>query len=827
MKILQLFLLAAIVAMTALTDAVLGVLCLVIVLPLALLLGGALMLLDLMSRALAPFARPSPTPEDGEACFASSVSVVIPSWNGVEQLRQLMPSLVIALDQQGGDHEIIVVDNGSDDESIDFLRSNFRSVRIVALNENRFFGGGITAGISEASKDILVVLNNDMVVEPDFLAPLLAGFDRPDVFAVTSQIHFQDSGRRREETGKTRAAMLQGRLELEHLIPNDTDERLGFTPAFWAGGGSSAYDRRKLVELGGFDPIYDPFYYEDTDLSYRAWKRGWVTRFAAKSQVHHEHRASVSRFRPDWVASIVQRNHYLFIWCNITKAGWTASHFFWLAFHMAERARRGPGPYRQALRTEVAALWGAVRRLPEVVLRRRDSHWRSTLSDSEVFSLANSTHRTAASRWTATAEQQDRPLRILVLSTRLPRLGTDGSWILFNRLEELARRHEISLFSFLDHEDEAIQAEPLRKFCKTVTTHVRTRIKRPGNAHHLTPYRLARDYSAGHLRHAVRCVLESEDFDIVQVEYSEMAHLVQNQLDDLATVYTVHEPLGTCQQRLYDQTRGLKKLLRGFEWAQNLDHELRVVQEFDHVVTLSSSDEDDLHDYLPDLNITTIPSAVDDHLIKEPSIEANKPHILFVGYFRHPPNVDAATWLANSIFPIVRRKIPEAKLFIVGMDPSPEVQALDSLPGVEVTGYVEDLNPYVAEASVIAIPIRLGAGLRGKVLEAWAAAKAVVITSRGAEGFAVEHGTNALIADAAGDFAAGLIACMEDSGLRERLGKAGQEVVINNHTVAAAAARYEDVYAEVLNGRWRRSSRVLSREPWSVVKEGHPHERRG
>lgn len=819
--------LALLVAATALVDALLGLISLLIVLPLAVALGGTFMLLDASARLVGPLIRRSPPPAAGDACFASTASIVIPSWNGAEQLEQLMPSLAAALDRHGGDHEIIVVDNGSDDESVEYLRSNFPSVRIVGLAENRFFGGGITAGIGEATRDVLVVLNNDMVVDPDFLAPLLAGFDRPDVFAVTSQIHFKDPDKRREETGKTRGSFRRGRLDLRHLVPNEADSRLRHTPAFWAGGGSSAYDRRKLLELGGFDPLYDPFYFEDTDLSYRAWKRGWVIRFAPESVVFHEHRATVNRFSPDWVASVVQRNHYLFVWCNITEARATASHFLWLAFHIAERTRKAAGPYRRALRTELLALLGALRRLPEALGRRRESHWRSSLSDREVFALANSTQRAAAARWSSAAEQPGRPLRLLVLSTRLPRLGTDGSWILFNRLRALAQNHEVTLFSFLDNEDEAAQAEPLREFCARVITHVRGRTHRPGNAHHLTPYRLASDYSARHLRDAVRLVLESEDFDVVQVEYSEMAHLVQGQLDDLASVYTVHEPLSTCQHRLFEQARGFKKLLRGFEWAQNLEHELRVVRAFSRVVTLSSADEQSLRGYLPDLEVTTIPSGVDDHLVVAEPNRNTKPHVLFVGYFRHPPNVDAAIWLARSIFPIVKRKVPDAELRIVGMDPSSEVRELATLPGVEVTGYVEDLAPYVAEAAAIAIPIRLGAGLRGKLLEAWAAAKAVVVTSRGAEGFAVQHTENALVADETGDFAAGLIACLEDPALRERLGMAGRAVVAEHHTVAAAASRYEDVYSEILEGRWQRPSTTVTSLRLSLVQEDPPHAQPG
>src|ERR1017187_895630 len=131
-----------------------------------------------------------------------AASLVIPNWNGKDLLERFLPSWLAAIENHPGS-EIIVVDNGSTDGSANWLHENYPEVRVLPLTENLGFGGGSNAGFRAAKNDIVVLLNSDMRVEPDFLAPLLAGFTDDQVFAVSCQIFLGDSTRRREETGLT------------------------------------------------------------------------------------------------------------------------------------------------------------------------------------------------------------------------------------------------------------------------------------------------------------------------------------------------------------------------------------------------------------------------------------------------------------------------------------------------------------------------------------------------------------------------------------------------------------------------------------------------
>src|SRR5712692_4792008 len=149
----------------------------------------------------------------------AAASVVIPNWNGRDLLENYLPSVVAALAGHP-DNEIIVVDNGSSDGSADFVRRNFPRVKLLALERNLGFGGGSNAGVRAANNDIVVLLNSDMRVAPDFLAPLLSGFTDERAFAVSCQILFTDPTKRREETGLTQGWWEEGGLRVGHRVDN-------------------------------------------------------------------------------------------------------------------------------------------------------------------------------------------------------------------------------------------------------------------------------------------------------------------------------------------------------------------------------------------------------------------------------------------------------------------------------------------------------------------------------------------------------------------------------------------------------------------------------
>ncbi len=260
-----------------------------------------------------------------QACRRNAASVVIPNWNGRDLLEKYLPSVTAAV-AGNPDNEIIVVDNGSADGSAAFVRQAFPEVKVLALERNLGFGGGSNAGFRAAKNDIVVLLNSDMRVAPDFLAPLIEGFADERVFAVSCQIFLSDPAKVREETGLTQGWWQDGGLKVRHRIdPAIT----GLFPCFYGGGGSCAFDRRKFLELGGFDELLAPFYLEDTDLGFMAWKRGWKVLYQPRSVVYHEHRGTIGkRFSDAQIQAVLKKNNLLFCWKNIHEWRRLAAHFF-------------------------------------------------------------------------------------------------------------------------------------------------------------------------------------------------------------------------------------------------------------------------------------------------------------------------------------------------------------------------------------------------------------------------------------------------------------------------------------------------------------------
>jgi GT2 family glycosyltransferase len=347
---------------------------------LALVFTALLLLIDLLCM---PFVRLLRRRPDDEAPRSRNASIVVLNWNGRHFLEALLPSLRVAVERCPGDHEVIVVDNGSEDGSADWLVQQHPWARLVRLPENRFFIRGNAAGAAAATRDVLVFLNNDMRVEPDFLVELLRPFGQHDaagdLFAVSARIEMQGE---RTETGFTRCFVKYGELRLVQPPGEPGDP----APVLWAGGGSSAFDRSKHDEIGGFEALYEPCYVEDVSMSWQAWRRGWRCVYAHGSVVHHAHRGTTSRvFGRERLEQLDWRNRELFFVRSITDPLLVATHALFLPWNTIKRARLLGLPVAHG----VLALLAAAPRLPAAVWRRECSRVHYRLSDRAVLRLVN------------------------------------------------------------------------------------------------------------------------------------------------------------------------------------------------------------------------------------------------------------------------------------------------------------------------------------------------------------------------------------------------------------------------------------------------------
>ena len=168
--------------------------------------------------------------------------------------------------------------------------------------------------------------------------------------------------------------------------------------------------------------------------------------------------------------------------------------------------------------------------------------------------------------------------------------------------------------------------------------------------------------------------------------------------------------------------------------------------------------------------------------------------LVFTGKMDFRPNIDAMTWFSAEILPRVRAEIPLAHLVIVGQKPAPRIRALQQQPGIEVTGWVADTRPYIADAAVYVVPLRMGSGTRLKVLEAMAMGKAIVSTTRGVEGIALTPERDAILADTPAEFARAVITLLRDPERRRALGCAARTLAEEKYDRRKIVPRFEQVF---------------------------------
>jgi GT2 family glycosyltransferase len=267
--------------------------------------------------------------------------------------------------------QIVVADDMSTDGSVEYLRKNFPAVVVVERAKREGFAANVNAGVAKATGDIVILLNTDVEPEKGFLKPLLAHFKDEKVFAVGC---LEKSP---EEGGFVLRGRGIGRWQKGFYIHarGEVDKKT----TTWVSGGSGAFRRSMWNKLKGMDTLYNPFYWEDIDLSYRARKAGWETVFEPGSVVYHYHEeGKIKReFTPSEVKRIVYRNQFIFIWKNATELGLLLLHGLWTPVRLAQAILRGDWLMIQGY------FW-ALTRLPAIFIKRQTQHALYRRKDSQL-----------------------------------------------------------------------------------------------------------------------------------------------------------------------------------------------------------------------------------------------------------------------------------------------------------------------------------------------------------------------------------------------------------------------------------------------------------
>lgn len=270
----------------------------------------------------------------------SGISIVIPNHNGRELLRANLPA-VLDCSTETEEIEYIVVDDASADDSPSMLAKHFPCVRVIALNANVGFGAAANLGVESARGEFVVLLNSDMQPQPNYLAALLEHLQQPDSFAAMAQ-QIVPEETRTIFRGGTIGAFKRGFYRHEYVVRAAPDPGKRAQPAFYAPGGGAAFVRRKMLELRGFDALFAPFYWEDVDLSVRAWRRGWRIHYEPGSRIIHPWSKTIyNKYSNSYIRTVSARNACLMVWKNALDPAMWREHWLLVAPWLGLNALRG------------------------------------------------------------------------------------------------------------------------------------------------------------------------------------------------------------------------------------------------------------------------------------------------------------------------------------------------------------------------------------------------------------------------------------------------------------------------------------------------------
>nr|MBC7244595.1 glycosyltransferase [Chloroflexota bacterium] len=401
--------------------------------------------------------------------------------------------------------------------------------------------------------------------------------------------------------------------------------------------------------------------------------------------------------------------------------------------------------------------------------------------------------------------------RILFLTPQSPYPPQQGTAIRnYNLIRQAAKQHEVHLLSFAGASSTEVDLSPLRELCTgldMVAAPQRSNWQRlltvlaspkPDIAHRL--------YSAL-FTHKLETVLITTKPDVVQVEGLEMAQygLWARQFAGQTPllIYDAHNAEYLLQQRIFETDarhprRWLGALYSFIQWQKLRYYEAMVCRQAQRVIACSSADAKALASLVPGLEAIILPNGVDTQHYR-PDVVTPLPLgpqvLVFTGKMDFRPNVDAVLWFCSEVLPLIQESAPATQFYVVGKNPHPRLEPLRHMPGVTVTGFVEDVRSYIAAAAVYVVPLLTGGGTRLKVLEAMAMGKAIVSTTLGCEGIHAAPEQEIVLADKPHDFAARVLNLLQNEARRRELGYAARAFAEQHFDWRIVATSLEQAYA--------------------------------
>jgi sugar transferase (PEP-CTERM/EpsH1 system associated) len=413
-------------------------------------------------------------------------------------------------------------------------------------------------------------------------------------------------------------------------------------------------------------------------------------------------------------------------------------------------------------------------------------------------------------------------------------LDKGGRLRTWHLLRHLARRHDVTYLSFSElgrQRDAAVDG--MREVATRVVTvprfdpAKRSLLFYMDAARYLAdplPYAVAKYRSAAY-KVQLQSLLREQAFDLLVCDFLVPAVNLPRTLPCPAVIFTHNVEAEIWRRHAETKASVPARWLYQLQHKRMLRFEGDTLKRFDGILAVSDADRDAFARLYPDVAskpIWVVRTGVDtEYFVPSPNDRAAEPHLVFTGSMDWLPNEDAMAHFCHDILPLIREQEPNVRLSIVGRAPTPVVRALAS-ESIDVTGTVDDVRPYMRNAAVYVVPLRIGGGTRLKIFEAMSMGKAVVSTTVGAEGLPVVGGTHALIADEPRAFADAVVSLLRDTTRRTALERAARSLVVDHYDWSAVGGELDDALRISAGQKTSGTKQPRSRRAHSMSKaRGH------
>lgn len=400
-------------------------------------------------------------------------------------------------------------------------------------------------------------------------------------------------------------------------------------------------------------------------------------------------------------------------------------------------------------------------------------------------------------------------MKILILTPRLPYPPFSGMQLrVFHLFKHLGKKHDLSLICYQSDADEMNGAIHLKGiFCDIQTipvaqrngTYAKTALFQKIKATFQPPIDLL-NYAARNdaMKQAVARMLDSEKFDIAYLSCFDLLPLTRA-MSQLPYVVDVIDDAALHAYHDFKMPSSLESKFRRYAyWLQIRNFEKRYLRAVPHIIMISAVDAAFFQSLCPGKAVHVITNGIDVDFFQPDSVDHQQPVLMFSGNMDYAPNEEATIFFIQKIFPRVLEAIPDAMFAVVGRNPTKRLLELASRHRqIQVTGFVEDIRTWFQKAMIYVSPLRTGAGLKNKILEAWAMGKATVATPLSVDGIEAIHGQNIILAEQPEEFVTAIIKLYQNSAYRKQLARTARQDVISKYNWQIKAVELEAILEKI------------------------------